>query len=129
MLGDASKIKERIFFLACLIALLLVGGTIVYSVLEGWNIIDSLYFSTVTLTTIGYGDMYPTTYASKLFTVFFVLSGVGLMLFVLSMTGAYYLNYLEANPFVQTTTKKAFNRINKRKEDRWITIPVREKKE
>ena len=77
--------NNLILTLAGLIIIFLLIGTYSYHILEGWDYIDSLYFSTVTLTTIGYGDLYPTNNASKLFTVFFILSGVGILLFTLTV--------------------------------------------
>jgi voltage-gated potassium channel Kch len=53
-------------------------GTIIYSVREGWSIIDSLYFSVMTLTTIGYGDFSPTTSWMRLYTVIYAVMGIGL---------------------------------------------------
>jgi voltage-gated potassium channel len=55
------------------------GGTAFYTRYEGWSVVDSLYFTVVTLLTIGYGDLTPTTAASKLFTVVYALVGVGLL--------------------------------------------------
>jgi len=61
------------------LALLAVAtGTIVYRWLEGWGWIDSLYFSVITLTTVGYGDLSPTSSGSKLFTVFYIIFGISL---------------------------------------------------
>ena len=40
-------------------------GTIVYRYLEGWSWVDCLYFSVITLTTIGYGDFTPVTTGGK----------------------------------------------------------------
>lgn len=57
----------------------LVSGTIFYSTVEGWDVIDSFYFSVVTLTTIGYGDLYPTMPFSKLFTVLHIFLGIGII--------------------------------------------------
>jgi hypothetical protein len=54
-------------------------GTGVYSVLEGWSIVDSLYFSVVTLATVGFGDLHPTTDLAKLFTVGYILVGLGIL--------------------------------------------------
>jgi voltage-gated potassium channel len=54
-------------------------GTIAYALLEGWSPVDSLYFSVVTLATVGYGDLHPTTVAGKLFTVIYILSGLGII--------------------------------------------------
>ena len=65
-------------------------GTVFYSVVEGWPVLDSLYFTVITLTTIGYGDFAPTTAISKIFTIFFVIAGVsfilGLLNFVIGRT-------------------------------------------
>ncbi len=55
---------------------LLAIGTIVYRILEDWSWVDSFYFSTVAVTTVGFGDLAPSSDASKLFTVFYILSGI-----------------------------------------------------
>ena len=59
--------------------IVLVGGTLFYSLVEGWSPLDALYFSVVTLATIGYGDLTPTTDLAKGFTIFYVLIGIGLV--------------------------------------------------
>jgi len=55
-------------------------GTIVYHNLEGWGYLDSLYFSIITLTTIGYGDFSPQTTGGKMFTIFYIFLGIGIIL-------------------------------------------------
>ena len=60
--------------------IILAIGTVVYHYLEGWNYLDSLYFSVVTLTTIGYGDFHPVTDMGKLFTIFYIVVGIGMIL-------------------------------------------------
>ena len=67
----------RALFVVVLITL--ASGVIFYSTIEGWSVIDSLYFSVITLTTVGYGDLHPTSAASKIFTVFYLLVGVGII--------------------------------------------------
>lgn len=54
-------------------------GVLVYHWLEGWSFIDALYFCVITLATIGYGDLTPTTPEAKLFTVFYVINGIGIL--------------------------------------------------
>jgi voltage-gated potassium channel Kch len=58
----------------------LAAGTLFYRQIEGWTFLDSFYFSSITLATVGYGDLAPQTDAGKLFTVFYVFTGVGLIL-------------------------------------------------
>ena len=65
-------------------------GTVVYHYLEGWNWLDSVYFSIITLTTIGYGDFSPQTTGGKLFTIFYIIIGVGI---ILSFVNTVYTHY------------------------------------
>ena len=51
-------------------------GGIAYDELEGWTLLDTTYFLTVTVTTVGYGDMCPETPAGKIFTVIYALLGL-----------------------------------------------------
>jgi voltage-gated potassium channel Kch len=41
--------------------------------------VNAIYFSVVTLGTVGYGDITPTTDAGKLFTVFYIIFGLGVI--------------------------------------------------
>ena len=65
-------------------------GSIIYHYLEGWSWIDSIYFSVITLTTVGYGDFSPTTDAGKVFTIFYIIIGIGI---ILSFVNTVYNHY------------------------------------
>ncbi len=49
--------------------------------------LDAYYFTVITLTTIGYGDITPTTAFSKLFTTFYVFVGLGIMAALIALVG------------------------------------------
>lgn len=51
-------------------------GTVFYHYVEHLKWLDSLYFTVVTLATVGYGDIVPKTDAGKLFTIFYILIGI-----------------------------------------------------
>lgn len=55
-------------------------GATIFRWLEGWNWLDAIYFSVVSLTTVGYGDLTPTEPLTKVFTIFFILNGYGILL-------------------------------------------------
>lgn len=70
--------------LVTLVGALIAGGTVFYRQVEDFGWVDSFYFTIITLTTVGYGDVSPQTTAGKLFTAFFVLVGVGLVVVFVS---------------------------------------------
>ncbi len=84
-----TKVKIGHIFVMMLI--ILGFGTVLFNILEGWSMVDSFYFTATTLTTIGYGDLVPTTDISKLATVFFALSGVTVFLYALSIVTTHYI--------------------------------------
>ena len=51
-------------------------GCLWYTQLAGWTLLDAAYFSIVTITTVGYGDVAPMTQRDKLFTCAYILVGV-----------------------------------------------------
>ena len=65
------------------VGLLLLGG-IVYHTVEGYSWLDSFYMSVITLATVGYGDYVPHTVLGKLFTMVYVLFGIGILVSVFS---------------------------------------------
>ena len=58
---------------------MLVVGTVVYHSLEGWSWVDSFYFCSVAVTTVGFGDLAPTSDAAKLFTVAYIFAGIAIV--------------------------------------------------
>lgn len=64
-------------FLFLFILILLFSATLFYSKMEGWTIIDALYFSIMTMSTVGYGDLVPTTDISKVFTIIYTFLSIG----------------------------------------------------
>lgn len=79
---------KALFFL---IATTLLSGTIFYWTMEGMEPIDALYLSFMTLTTIGYGDVYPITALGKVFTMLYAAVGVGLMGMFISVIAKAYI--------------------------------------
>lgn len=71
---DDREFRGLTMMLASWVAL----GTVTYSIYESWTVIDAFYFSVMTLTTIGYGDLAPTEPVMRLYTPFYAVMGIGL---------------------------------------------------
>jgi voltage-gated potassium channel len=79
-----SRARIRIVLLAVLGAIAL--GTVAFHLLEGWSILDSLYVTAQTVTTVGFGDLTPRTALGRGFATVFMLVGVGIVLYALTST-------------------------------------------
>ncbi|MCP4423630.1 MAG: two pore domain potassium channel family protein [Chloroflexi bacterium] len=78
--GIRAGLKEPEFRgLFWLVVIVLGSGAWFYHVQEGWSWLDALYFSVITLTTVGYGDLSPQTAAGKIFTIVYILIGLGII--------------------------------------------------
>jgi voltage-gated potassium channel len=79
-----NRVRIRVVLLAVFGAILL--GTIMFHVLEGWSILDSLYVTVQTVTTVGFGDLTPRTTFGRAFSVGFMMVSVGVVLYALTST-------------------------------------------
>ena len=70
---------------------LVVTGTLFYWRFEEWTVVEALYFSVVTLTTVGYGDLSPTTDATRIFTIVYILTGFGVLVALLTSVAEQYI--------------------------------------
>ena len=76
---------ERLFqHLMIGVLLFILIATFFYHHVEKLDMVDSLYVSIVTISTVGYGDITPKTDLGKMFTSIYILFGVGLLLQTLS---------------------------------------------
>ena len=63
---------------------LAVAGVAGFSYFEGLEPLKALYLTVATLTTVGYGDVHPETYAGRIFATALMISGVGVGLYALT---------------------------------------------
>jgi len=95
-------------------AVILALGSTAYHYIEGWSWVDSLYFSVITLTTIGYGDFSPATDAGKLFTIFYIIIGIGIILSFIDTIHSHYNTVRSENNEKANYIKKVKKTIKKK---------------
>lgn len=74
----------QVRFVVIGLAITIVVGTVGYMLIEGWNALDALYMTTITLTTVGFGEVRQLSGPGRIFTIGLILSGIGLLTYGLS---------------------------------------------
>ena len=77
--------KDRTGIYAVLIIfIILIYGILGSIYIMGLDIYDSIYYTIITLATVGYGDIIPITPLQKIFSVTLALSGVGVLAYIVT---------------------------------------------
>ena len=69
--------NKRFVWALGILAAVFVAGTVGYMVIEGWGLLDSLYMTTITVGTVGFGEVHPLSSAGRLFTIVLIIASVG----------------------------------------------------
>ena len=77
-----NSVVSRFAIIVAVLAVLLFGSAIGFSILEDLDFGDALYFTVVTLSTVGYGDIHPSTTGGKVLAAFTIIIGVTIFLTV-----------------------------------------------
>jgi len=72
-----------------MLVLIIAGGTVFFHHVEGWSWLDSYFFTVVTLSTVGYGELVPATAMGKIGTTVFILVGLGIFAVAIQQFGAF----------------------------------------
>lgn len=69
--------SKRLLLLIIIFTVIIVFGTIGYSLIEEWSLTDSFYMAVITVTTVGFGEVYPLSNPGRFFTAVLIVLGVG----------------------------------------------------
>ena len=82
---SVDPLKRLQYSLFILLGIMFVG-TLGYMFLEKWNLVDSLYMTMITLSTIGFREVHEMDTAGRIFTIILIIGGVGTVAFALKTT-------------------------------------------
>ncbi len=80
---EKAGMKRKLTQAGIMLAAVYVIAILVFHFVEGWTWEDSVYFTTSTITTVGYGDLVPHSYLGRLFTIPLMLIGIGVGFYVI----------------------------------------------
>ena len=75
-----SSLARSLITLAVLLAIGISG----YMLIEGWSLLDAAYMTILTFTTVGFAEVRPLSQEGRIFTIFTMVAGVGVMLYILT---------------------------------------------
>ncbi|NTU59822.1 MAG: potassium channel protein [Deltaproteobacteria bacterium] len=81
----SALVRSRLAKILAPLVLLIVAGVLGYEWIEGWSFLDSLYMVAITLGTVGFSEVHPLSDGGRVFTIFLVAGGVGLVTFTVGM--------------------------------------------
>ncbi len=78
----AYLLHSRVALGIVLLALVLATGTAAYVFIEGWSLFDAVFMTITTVTTVGYGEVRPLDSGGRAISIFVMVFGVGLTLYI-----------------------------------------------
>lgn len=77
-------VRRRLVITGALLASLIVGGTAGYMLIEGWSLLDALYQTITTLSTVGFREVHELSDGGRIFTMLLIVGGVGGVFYTLT---------------------------------------------
>jgi voltage-gated potassium channel len=88
---DDHEFRRRILRVALLLGSAIVLGTGGYMTLEGWRLLDALYMTVITLSTVGFTEVHPLSDRGHLFTIALIATGVSTAAYAVGAIGEYVI--------------------------------------
>jgi voltage-gated potassium channel len=78
------SVSKRLLTVATVLIGILIFGVAGYMLVEGWNLMDALYMTIITIGTVGFAEVHPMDSAGRIFTIFLIVLGSGSALYALT---------------------------------------------
>ena len=101
--------RSKIYTAMLLLVILLIVGVSGFMMLSGYSLIDALYMTVITITTVGFSEVNPLDDTSKIFTIFLILTSIVIVGYAISVITEYILSQ---NNFEELKQKKMQKKID-----------------
>ncbi len=82
---------NKIIISATILLFIFLGGISGYMYIEGYDLIDAFYMTSITLSTVGFGEVQPLTPDGKLFTTILIFSGITVVVYTLGNITKFFI--------------------------------------
>lgn len=80
---------RRLLFALALLGVVIISGMLGYTLIENWNMLDSLYMTIITIASVGFMEVHPLSPQGRFFTIFLIIFGMGVLLYGISTFTAF----------------------------------------
>ncbi|MEK6652315.1 MAG: NAD-binding protein [Nitrospirota bacterium] len=79
-----EELRKKLIFALIFLIFVVAVGSAGYMVIEGWNCIDSLYMTIITIASVGYREVHDLSPNGRIFTIILIIGGVGSVAYTLT---------------------------------------------
>ena len=104
--------QKKIFFAILLLLLVFLTGAMTFTFAFGFSIVDAIYMTIITISTVGFKEVEPLTNAEKLFTSGLIVSSIFIMGYALAVFSEYILSRNNFENLIQKRVEKKIRKMN-----------------
>lgn len=112
MVLDTHLIRSRVYIALSLLFTVVGVGTFGYMFIADYEFIDALYMTVITITTVGFKEVHPLDFYSKIFTIFLILMSISVYGYVISVITEYISNNNLIEDLKYRKVQKQINKLN-----------------
>jgi len=85
------SVSKRLLIAAGALAAIIVVGVAGFMLIEGWNVMDALYMTIISITTTGFSEAHPLDTAGRIFTMVLIIGGASSAVYALTTIVQYVM--------------------------------------
>jgi voltage-gated potassium channel len=109
--SELDPFWKKLIPVLTLVLLIVAFGTAGYMVIEGWNILDSIYMTILTITTVGFREVHDLSPKGTVFTILLIVGGVGTALYAFTAGARFILEGEIQNIFGRKKLEKKIKEL------------------
>lgn len=104
------RLFAKVIYALLILALIVVGGTVGFMIVEGWSVWDSFFMTVITVSTVGFNEVNELSQTGQLFTAFLIITSFGTFAYAVSaitsyLVGGEYKQYFREYKVLKQTDK------------------------
>ncbi len=104
-------LQKRLLWIGAAFLAMYSAGTAAFMLVEGWSFLDALYMTTITLSTVGFGEVHPLDTPGRLVAMALILGGTGSLAYGLSIVTAFIVEGELTDLLGKRRMEKALERL------------------